>query len=107
MRRKTTSIGCRSRVFGRSGVRTLQKKGSYPKQIFGRVIRELHMSDDSEIEYSPIETFAGNTRGGGPAAVFVSPGRYVHPQAYVEDMYRPGLFARQARGEITVLRAGE
>ena len=26
----------------------------------------------------------------------VSPGRYVHPQAYVEDMYRPDRFGRTA-----------
>ncbi len=28
----------------------------------------------------------------------VSPGRYVHPQAYVEDMYRPDRFGRTATG---------
>jgi uncharacterized protein YfaS (alpha-2-macroglobulin family) len=36
----------------------------------------------------------------------VSPGRYAHPQAYVEDMYRPDRFGRTASGtvEITVGR---
>ena len=37
----------------------------------------------------------------------VTPGRFALPGGLVEDMYRPSLFARQARGEITVLRAGE
>ena len=32
----------------------------------------------------------------------VSPGRYVHPQAYVEDMYRPDRFGRTATGAIEV-----
>src|SRR5262249_23596037 len=30
----------------------------------------------------------------------VSPGRYVHPQAYVEGMYRPDRFGRTATGTI-------
>jgi uncharacterized protein YfaS (alpha-2-macroglobulin family) len=32
----------------------------------------------------------------------VSPGRYVLPQAYVEDMYRPDRFGRTATGSIAV-----
>ena len=32
----------------------------------------------------------------------VSPGRYVHPQAYVEDMYRPDRFGRTATGAVEV-----
>ena len=32
----------------------------------------------------------------------VSPGRYVLPQAYVEDMYRPDRFGRTATGKIEV-----
>jgi uncharacterized protein YfaS (alpha-2-macroglobulin family) len=32
----------------------------------------------------------------------VSPGRYVHPQAYVEDMYRPDRFGRTATGTLEV-----
>jgi alpha-2-macroglobulin len=35
----------------------------------------------------------------------VSPGRYVHPQAYVEDMYRPDRFGRTASGAIEVTAA--
>jgi uncharacterized protein YfaS (alpha-2-macroglobulin family) len=32
----------------------------------------------------------------------VSPGRYVLPQAYVEDMYRPDRFGRTATGAVEV-----
>ena len=35
----------------------------------------------------------------------VSPGRYVQPQAYVEDMYRPDRFGRTATGSIEVTSA--
>jgi uncharacterized protein YfaS (alpha-2-macroglobulin family) len=35
----------------------------------------------------------------------VSPGRYVHPQAYVEDMYRPDRFGRTGTGMIEVIAA--
>ena len=35
----------------------------------------------------------------------VSPGRYVQPQAYVEDMYRPDRFGRTATGTIEVTPA--
>jgi uncharacterized protein YfaS (alpha-2-macroglobulin family) len=49
-------------------------------------------------------------RKGGDAAIFtvayvvraVSPGRYVLPQAYVEDMYRPDRFGRTATGTVEV-----
>jgi alpha-2-macroglobulin len=34
----------------------------------------------------------------------VSPGRYVHPQAFVEDMYRPDRFGRTATGAIEVTK---
>jgi hypothetical protein len=52
-------------------------------------------------------------RKNGDASVFtvayvvraVSPGRYVHPQAYVEDMYRPDRFGRTASGDIEVTAA--
>ncbi len=36
----------------------------------------------------------------------VSPGRYVHPPAIVEDMYRPDRFARTAAGTLEVVPAG-
>jgi uncharacterized protein YfaS (alpha-2-macroglobulin family) len=32
----------------------------------------------------------------------VSPGRYVLPQAYVEDMYRPDRFGRTGTGTIEI-----
>ena len=35
----------------------------------------------------------------------VSPGRYVHPQAYVEDMYRPDRFGRTVTGTVEVTAA--
>ena len=35
----------------------------------------------------------------------VSPGKYVLPQAYVEDMYRPDRFGRTGTGEIEVAPA--
>ena len=52
-------------------------------------------------------------RKSGDASVFtvayvvraVSPGRYVHPQAYVEDMYRPDRFGRTATGTVEVTAA--
>jgi uncharacterized protein YfaS (alpha-2-macroglobulin family) len=52
-------------------------------------------------------------RKNGDASVFtvayvvraVLPGRYVHPQAYVEDMYRPDRFGRTATGAIEVTAA--
>ena len=33
----------------------------------------------------------------------VSPGSYVYPQAYVEDMYRPDRFGRTATGKIEIV----
>ena len=35
----------------------------------------------------------------------VSPGAYVQPQAYVEDMYRPDRFGRTGTGSIEVSAA--
>ena len=35
----------------------------------------------------------------------VSPGRYVLPQAYVEDMYRPDRFGRTGTGTVEVAAA--
>jgi hypothetical protein len=35
----------------------------------------------------------------------VSPGTYVLPQAYVEDMYRPDHCGRTATGSVTVTAA--
>jgi uncharacterized protein YfaS (alpha-2-macroglobulin family) len=33
----------------------------------------------------------------------VAPGRYVHPAAIVEDMYRPDRFGRTAFGSVEVV----
>ena len=52
-------------------------------------------------------------RDSGDAAVFtvayvvraVSPGKYVLPQAYVEDMYRPDRFGRTGTGTLDVTAA--
>ncbi len=52
-------------------------------------------------------------RNSGNPAVFtvayivraVSPGKYVLPQAYVEDMYNPSRFGRTGTGAINVLKA--
>ena len=54
--------------------------------------------------------FQGEDRRSGvkPAATVayivraVTPGRYVHPAATVEDMYRPDLFARTGAGQLVV-----
>ena len=32
----------------------------------------------------------------------VTPGKFVHPAATVEDMYRPDLYARTAAGTLTI-----
>src|SRR5215468_6560046 len=56
---------------------------------------------------------AAFNRKGGDGPVFtvayvvraVSPGRYVHPQAYVEDMYRPDRFGRTGTGTVEVTTA--
>ena len=52
---------------------------------------------------------AFNRKSGDPAVFTVayvvravSPGRYVLPQAYVEDMYRPDRFGRTGTGSIEV-----
>ena len=38
-------------------------------------------------------------------SVPVSPGQYVLPQAYVEDMYRPDRFGRTGTGRVEVTAA--
>ena len=53
---------------------------------------------------------AAFSRKSGDASIFtvayvvraVSPGKYVLPQAYVEDMYRPDRFGRTATGKVEV-----
>ena len=44
---------------------------------------------------------AASIHGSAP----VSPGSYVHPQAYVEDMYRPDRFGRTGSGSVEVTAA--
>ena len=55
---------------------------------------------------------AFNRRTGDPSVFTVayvvravSPGTYVHPQAFVEDMYRPDRFGRTASGAVEVTAA--
>jgi uncharacterized protein YfaS (alpha-2-macroglobulin family) len=55
---------------------------------------------------------AFNRKAGDPAVFAVayvvravSTGQYVHPQAYVEDMYRPDRFGRTATGTVEVTSA--
>jgi uncharacterized protein YfaS (alpha-2-macroglobulin family) len=50
---------------------------------------------DRSQESSPVFTVAYVVRA-------VSPGRYVLPQAKVEDMYRPDRFGRTATGAIEI-----
>jgi len=35
----------------------------------------------------------------------VSPGKYVLPQAYVEDMYNPSRYGRSGTGSVEVVKA--
>ncbi len=56
---------------------------------------------------------AAFNRNGKDAAIFtvayvvraVAPGTYTHPQAFVEDMYRPDRFGRTATGKVEVSAA--
>jgi hypothetical protein len=57
-------------------------------------------------------TAAFNRKSGDPVVFTVayvvravSPGSYVHPQAYVEDMYRPDRFGRTGSGSVEVTAA--
>ena len=60
-----------------------------------------------------IASVAAFQRDSDDAAVFtvayvvraVSPGKYVLPQAYVEDMYRPDRFGRTGTGTLDVTAA--
>ena len=56
---------------------------------------------------------SGRSRHKASTAVFtaayvvraVSPGKYVLPQAYVEDMYRPDRYGRTGTGSVEVTSA--
>jgi len=53
---------------------------------------------DRKVDSSPVFTVAYVVRA-------VSPGKYVLPQAFVEDMYRPDRFGRTATGHLEVTSA--
>ncbi|MEA2936553.1 MAG: alpha-2-macroglobulin, partial [Alphaproteobacteria bacterium] len=70
-------------------------------------------AEPAHAEFRDDRFAAAFERKAGAASVFtvayvvraVSPGRYVHPQAYVEDMYRPDRFGRTGSGTIEVTAA--
>ncbi len=69
-------------------------------------------SEASHVEFRDDRFVAAVTRqeGDGPFVVAyvvraVSPGRYAHPPAVVEDMYRPDRFARTGAGTVEVAPA--
>ncbi len=67
----------------------------------------------SNAEYRDDRFVAAFDRAEGQAATFqvaytvraVSPGKYVHPGAIIEDMYRPDLFGRSAFGTVEIAPA--
>jgi uncharacterized protein YfaS (alpha-2-macroglobulin family) len=69
--------------------------------------------DPVHSEFRDDRFVAAFQRDSGDAAVFtvayvvraVSPGKYVLPQAYVEDMYRPDRFGRTGTGTLDVTAA--
>lgn len=71
-----------------------------------------HTSEASHVEFRDDRFVASVTRqeGDDPFVVAyvvraVSPGRYAHPPAVVEDMYRPDRFARTGAGTVEVTSA--
>jgi len=85
-----------------------------PKLVDSGVVAQLGwLKRDVEpdhAEYRDDRFAAAFTRSPGQAATFsvaymvraVAPGRYVHPPAHVEDMYRPDRFGRTAFGAVEV-----
>jgi len=79
----------------------------------GRLAWIEDAQDPVHSEFRDDRFTAAFDRKAGDPAVFsvayvvraVSPGRYVHPQAYVEDMYRPNRFGRTATGTLEVTAA--
>ncbi len=67
----------------------------------------------SNTEYRDDRFVAAFDRMSGQNATFqvaytvraVSPGKYVHPGAFIEDMYRPDLFGRSAFGTVEIAPA--
>jgi uncharacterized protein YfaS (alpha-2-macroglobulin family) len=70
-------------------------------------------AEPTNAEFRDDRFSAAFERSSNDAAVFavayvvraVAPGRYVLPQAYVEDMYRPDRFGRTATGSVEVTAA--
>jgi len=66
--------------------------------------------EPSHTEYKDDRFVASFERSGAEKATFtvayivraVSPGRYVHPPALIEDMYRPERFGRTGFGEVVI-----
>jgi uncharacterized protein YfaS (alpha-2-macroglobulin family) len=69
--------------------------------------------EPANVEYRDDRFVAAFDRAAGQSAFFtvayivraVAPGRYVHPAAHVEDMYRPDRFGRTAFGSVEVTAA--
>jgi hypothetical protein len=69
--------------------------------------------EPANVEYRDDRFVAAFDRAEGQSAFFtvayivraVAPGRYVHPAAHVEDMYRPDRFGRTAFGSVEVTPA--
>jgi alpha-2-macroglobulin len=85
-----------------------------PKLVDGTVLSALDWLkrdiEPSASEYRDDRFVAAFDRSTGQSATFsvayvvraVSPGRYVHPGALIEDMYRPDRFGRSAFGTLEV-----
>ncbi len=79
----------------------------------GRLAWIEDAQDPVHSEFRDDRFSAAFERKAGDPAVFavayvvraVSLGRYVQPQAYVEDMYRPDRFGRTATGSLEVTAA--
>ena len=83
----------------------------------GQIANIPDLSDDVtpvHTEFHDDRFAAAFDRDTGQAAFFtaayiiraVTPGRYVHPPATVEDMYRPERFGRTGPGAVEVKAAG-
>ncbi|MDK9695462.1 MAG: alpha-2-macroglobulin family protein [Siculibacillus sp.] len=88
-----------------------------PKLLAGKDVPAFEWLKDSvepmSTEYRDDRFVAAFDRSSGQDAVFevaygvrvVTPGRYVHPPAVVEDMYRPERYGRTAFGSIDIAPA--
>ncbi len=107
--------------FGRVIVADYLPAGLRDRQSAAGVVgRDRHAAPGSRMAPEPVNSefrddrfSAAFDRKSGDPSVFtvayvvraVSPGRYVHPQAFVEDMYRPDRFGRTATGTVEVTAA--